>query len=343
LPISKEDHTVATTLTTPDPSTLRGVGGGRADRLFRGTLIFAASSVLVILAAMIIRTTIEAWPVFAKEGLLGFVFGQQWSVGTSRSEVTGTYGAFPFIYGTIKISIIAVVVAVPLAIGIALFTNEVAPKWLRRPLAYTVDTLAMVPSIVYALVGMYFFRLYIWGPTGQVIADSPITSVPLIGNFFSGPVLLSSYWSAANILAIMILPIITAICRDVFAQVPEDERNAAYAMGATRWEVMSKVIVPHSFSGIVGGTMLGLGRALGETLAVAVLIGSSQRWAGRLFAGGDSMTAVIANTFADAHPEAIWALLAIGVTLFFITMFVNIGARLIVARVGGRVGGGAVI
>jgi phosphate transport system permease protein len=124
----------------------------------------------------------------------------------------------------------------------------------------------------------------------------------------------------------------------VFAQVPRDEVNAAFAMGATRWEVMSKVIVPRSFSGIVGGTMLGLGRALGETLAVAVLIGSSQRWAPQLFFGGDSMTAVIANTFQDAHPEAIWALLAIGVTLFFITMLVNVIARIIVARVG-RVSG----
>jgi len=331
---------VSATTLDPAPNRLRGSNGGRrADPIFRAVLMVAASSVLIILAAMIIRTTIEAWPVFAKEGILGFVTGQEWSVGTSRSEVTGTYGAFPFIYGTLKISAIAVLFAVPLAIGIALFTNEIAPPWLRRPLAYTVDTLAMVPSIVYALVGMYFFRLYFWAPVGRFVADSPVGNVP----FFSGPVLLSSYWSAANILTIMILPIITAICRDVFAQVPADERNAAFAMGATRWEVMSKVIVPHSFSGIVGGTMLGLGRALGETLAVAVLIGSSQRWAPRLFFGGDAMTAVIANTFADAHPEAIWALLAIGVTLFFITMFVNVAARLIVARVGERVGGGAVV
>ena len=334
---------MSTSTLEPDTPRLRGSGGRRADPLFRGVLIIAASSVLVILAAMIIRTTIEAWPVFAKEGLFGFVFGQQWSVGTSRSEVTGTYGAWPFIYGTIKISVIAVVFAVPLAIGIALFTNEVAPTWLRRPLAYTVDTLAMVPSIVYALVGMYFFRLYVWGPAGQVIADSPITSIPLIGGFFSGPVLLSSYWSAANILAIMILPIITAICRDVFAQVPADEKNAAYAMGATRWEVMSKIIVPHSFSGIVGGTMLGLGRALGETLAVAVLIGSTRNMTSSVFQPGDAMTALIANTFQDAHPEAIWALLAIGVTLFFITMIVNIAARVIVARVNSRVGGGALV
>ncbi len=330
----------SSTTTPPSPSSLAGTDRGRrADPLFRGILMVAASSVLLILAAMILRTSFEAWPVFAKEGIIGFITGQEWSVGTSRSEVTGTYGAWPFIYGTFKISLIAILMAVPLAIGIALFTNEIAPAWLRRPLAYTVDTLAMVPSIVYALVGMYFFRIYVWAPVGQLIADSPLGAIP----FFSGPVLLSSYWSAANILAIMILPIITAICRDVFAQVPKDEVYAAYAMGATRWEVLRKVIIPGSFSGIVGGTMLGLGRALGETLAVAVLIGSTQRWVPRLFQGGDAMPAVIANTFADAHPEAIWALLAIGVTLFAFTMIVNVGARLIVARVSGRMGGGAIV
>ena len=311
----------------------------RADPIFRAVLIVAASSVLLILAAMIIRTSIEAWPVFAKEGIWGFLTGRQWSVGTSRSEVTGTYGALPFIYGTLLISAIAILFAVPLAIGIALFTNEVAPPWLARPLVYTIDLLAMVPSIVYAFVGMYFFRIEVWAPVGQLIAGTPAGEVP----FFSGPVLLSSYWSAANILAIMILPIITAICRDVFAQVPADEKNAAYAMGATKWEVMSRIIVPHSFSGIVGGSMLGLGRALGETLAVAVLIGSTRDMTSSLFQPGDAMTALIANTFQDAHPEAIWALLAIGVTLFFITMIVNIAARLIVARVSTRVGGGAAV
>jgi len=286
---------------------------------------------------MIARTTFDAWPVFQSEGILGFLFGQQWSVGTSRSQVTGTYGAWPFIYGTIKISTIAMLLAVPAAVGIALFTNEIAPKWLRQPLTYAIDTLAMVPSVVYALVGLYFFRVHFWAPAGQLMADSPLGNL----TFFSGPVLRSSYWSAANILTIMILPIITAICREAFAQVPKDEQYAAYAMGATRWEVLSRVIVPRSLAGIVGGSMLGLGRALGETIAVAVLIGSSQRWAPQLFFGGDAMTSVIANTFQDAHPEAIWALLGIGVTLFFITMIVNVVARIIVSRVGRLAGDAA--
>ena len=309
-----------------------------ADPLFRIVVLAAATSVLVVLAAMIARTTIDAWPVFDAMGIWGFVSGTEWSVGQSRSEVTGTYGAFPFIYGTLKISGVAILAAVPLAIGIGLFINEVAPAWLKRPLAYTVDMLAMVPSVVYALVGLYFFRVHFWAPVGELIANSPLGRL----EFFSSPVLLSSYWSAANILAIMILPIITAICRETFAQVPRDEVNAAYAMGATRWEVMRRVIVPRSFPGIVGGTMLGLGRALGETIAVAFLIGASQRWATQLFFGGDAMTSIIVNTFADARPEAVWALLAIGVTLFVITMLVNVLARLIVARVG-RVRGDAAL
>ncbi len=326
------------TSTTATPPSLRGQGGrSRADTTFLLVVMAAATSVLLVLAAMIARTTFDAWPVFQSEGVLGFLFGQQWSVGTSRSEVTGTYGAWPFIYGTLKISTIAMLLAVPTAVGIALFTNEIAPRWLRQPLAYTIDTLAMVPSVVYALVGLYFFRVHFWAPVGQFMADSPLGAF----GFFSGPVLRSSYWSAANILTIMILPIITAICREAFAQVPKDEQAAAYAMGATRWEVLSRVIIPRSQAGIVGGSMLGLGRALGETIAVAVLIGSSQRWAPRLFFGGDAMTSVIANTFQDAHPEAIWALLAIGVTLFFITMIVNVIARIIVARVGRLAGDAA--
>lgn len=322
---------MSTTESRPTGSSLRASARARrADPLFQLLVVGAATSVLVILAAMILRTTIDAWPVFDAMGLWGFITGDQWSVGSSRSEVTGTYGAFPFIYGTLKISFFALLAAVPLAIGIALFINEVAPAWLKRPLASTVELLAMVPSVVYALVGIFFFRLYVWEPVGQLIASSPLGNLP----FFGPPVLLSSYWSAANILAIMILPIITAICRESFAQVPRDEVNAAYAMGATRWEVMRKVIVPRSFSGIVGGSMLGLGRALGETIAIAFLIGASQRWAPQLFFGGDAMTSVIVNTFADAAPEAIWALLAIGVTLFLITTIVNVLARLIVYRVG---------
>jgi len=321
---------VAAPVTTPRSGSLRRKGGSKADPIFRGLLIVAASSVLLILAAMILRTSWQAWPVLAKEGLIGWLTGDEWSPGQSRSEVTGTYGAWPFIYGTLKISFVAILFAIPISVGIALYVTEVAPKWLRGPLAQTVDMLAMVPSVVYALVGLYFFREAFFAPVGRFIASTPLGNLQM----FSEPVLLSSYWSAANILAIMIIPIITAICRETFRQVPAEQRHAAYAMGATRWEVMRKVVVPYGFSGVVGGSMLGLGRALGETMAVAYLIGSTAHWAPQLFFGGDAMTAVIVNTFAEAAPEQIWALLAMGVTLFFITIIVNMGARLVVARVG---------
>ena len=312
--------------------------GRHGDPVFKVVAVACAASVLVILAAMILRTTAEAWPVFVDQGLINFLTGDLWDPGQSRREVTGTYGAWPFIYGTLKASAIGLLIAVPLAIGIALYINEVAPAWLRRPLTYGVEMLAMVPSVVYALVGLYFFRIEIWAPVGRFIADSPLGVIPL----FSAPVTNSSYWAAGNVLAIMILPIITAIVRETFAKTPIDERMAAYAMGATRWEVMTRVIVPRGFPGIVGGTMLGLGRALGETIAVAFLIGASQRMDSSIFFAGDAVTSLILNTFQDARPEGVWALLAIGVTLFFITMIVNVIARLIVHRVGRTVGDAAV-
>ncbi len=305
-----------------------------ADPVFRALALACAASVLVVLAAMIVRTTVEAWPVFADQGLISFLTGDLWDPGQSRSEVTGTYGALPFLYGTLKSAAIGLMLALPLAIAVALFINEVAPRRLRGLLAYGVETLAMVPSVVYALVGLYFLRLEVWRPIGQAVADSPLGVLPM----FSGPVTNSSYWAAGNVLAIMILPIMTAIIRETFAQTPREERMAAYAMGATPWEVMRRVILPRGVPGIVGGTMLGLGRALGETIAVAFLIGASQRMSSSIFFAGDSVTSLIYNTFQDARPEGVWALLAIGVTLFVITMIVNVIARLIIHQVGRTTG-----
>ena len=329
-----------TASTREEPSTaLRPAGRGRlADPIFRWATIAAAASVLVILGVMMGRTSLTSLPIFQAEGVWGFLTGEQWSGGQSRSEVTGSYGARPFIYGTVKISIIAVAVAVPLGIGIALFVNEIAPRWLKKPLAYAIDTLAMVPSIVIAMVAIFFFIPYVTDPIARFIVDTPLGNIPL----FSGPAQRASYWSAGLILSIMILPIITAVTRETFANTPPDERNAAYAMGATRWEVMRHIIVPRGFPGMVGGTMLGVGRALGETMVVAFTVGSSQRMGSSIFFGGDAITAVIFNTFATSSPEAIWGLLALGVTLFVMTMVVNMLARLIVLRAG-RVTGDAAV
>ena len=331
-----------TTEQRPDgssPSSLRATGRGRwGDPIFRWTVFGAASSVLVILGAMMFRTTIDSMPIFREFGFFGFLTGDTWSSGQSRSEVTGEYGAWPFIYGTVKLSLIAVVIAVPLAIGISLFTNEVAPKWLKKPLSYAIDTLAMIPSIVIAVVAIFFFIPYVTDPIARFLVDTPLGALP----FFSGPAQRQSYFSAGLMVSIMILPIITAVTRETFANTPADERHAAFAMGATRWEVMRHVIIPRGFPGMVGATMLGVGRALGETMVVAFTVGSSQRMGTSIFFGGDAITAVIFNTFATSSPEAIWGLLALGVTLFLMTTLVNILARLIVMRSGRVVGDAAV-
>lgn len=309
-------------------SRLRASGRGRlGDPIFRWLLGSAGAMVLLLLGLMIGSTSIDAFPVFRSEGL-GFVTGTEWNPGRSRTEVTGTYGALPFIYGTLVTSAVALVVALPLAIGVALYLSQLAPQWVRTPLSYTVDMLAAVPSVIYGLWGLLFFvplvlRPFVMEPLNRSLGFLPV---------FDGPVITFSYFAAGTVLAIMILPIITAITREVFTTVPEEERQAAFALGATRWEVMRGVVLPRSRAGIIGATMLGLGRALGETIAVALLIGSTVQIAPSLFAPGYSMASIIANTFQEAAPEGIDALLAVGVALFAITIVVNVAARLLVWR-----------
>ncbi|MCC5953933.1 MAG: phosphate ABC transporter permease subunit PstC [Acidimicrobiia bacterium] len=315
--------------------------GGKVDPIFRWVLRSSGVLVLAILALMVLRTTWAAWPVFASEGL-DFFTGTLWSVGPSRSEVTGTYGAWPFIYGTLVSSALAIIIALPLAICTALYLTQLAPPRIARPGSYLVEMLASVPSIIFGLWGLLWFLPNVLRPVMNFLEDTLGQSFPPFSILFEGPVFGVSYFAAGVVLAIMILPIITAICREVFMLAPEGEKQAAYGLGATRWEVIRKVVLARSVPGVVGGTMLGLGRALGETVAVAMLIGASQRVGTSLLFPGDSMAAVIFNTFADGAPEAIWALFAIGVTLFFITMIVNILARLLVWRIG-RITGDATV
>ena len=312
-----------------------------ADPLFATIAYVSGISVLVILGLMIFTTTRDAWPVFQYQGLVSFFVSDEWRAGFSRTEFTGEYGAFSFIYGTAVVSALAVVIAVPFAIAISLYINRLAPFRWRTPLSYTVELLAAIPSVVYGLWGLLFFAPVFIRPMMNLLSTvgSPI---PLVGRLFEGPIFTTSYFTAGVVVAIMILPIITAITREVMAQVPADQINAAYGMGATDWEVMRKVILRTSFPGIVGGTMLGLGRALGETIAVAMLVGGSQRWGLSLFFGGDAMAGHIANTFQDAAPETVLALIAVGVGLFVITVIVNVAARVLVWRIG-RVAGDAAL
>jgi phosphate transport system permease protein len=317
---------------TPSERTLRGNGLGRfSDRTFSLLLLGSGMSVLVVLAAIVIRTTVDAFPVFEYQGFWNFVSGTEWRAGFSRNEFTGDYGIFQFIYGTVYVAAIAVLLALPMAIAVSVYIVHYAPRRLRTGLSYVVEVLAAVPSIVFGLWGLLFFVPVFLQPISNFVAGTVGEVIP----YFSSPVPNVNYFHAGFVLAIMILPIITAITREIVATAPLAEQEAAYGLGATRWEVIRGVVLPRSFSGIVGGAMLGLGRAFGETIAVLMLVGGSQRMdAGRLFFGGDTMAAHIAATFQDASPETITALLGIGVVLLIVSMLVNMLARAIVWRFG---------
>lgn len=323
-------------------SQLRGTRRGRlADPVFRAFITTAGFLILVILATMVVRTTADAWPIFQKEGL-GFFVGDQWTAGQSvtvdPAEMTGTYGALPFIYGTLVTSAIAIVLALPMAISVALYITQYAPRRLRATLSHMVETLAAVPSIVYGLWGLLFFLPTVIQPIMEYLHERLGGTLFL----FEGPVFGVSYFACGVVLAIMILPIITAITREVFSAAPVDEQHAAFGLGSTRWEMIRRVLLPRSFSGIVGGSMLGLGRALGETIAAAMLVGGSQKLGRSLFFAGDTLAGHIANTFQDAAPETVLGLLAIGVALFAFTTLINVAARLLVWRVGRTTGDAAV-
>jgi len=316
-------------------------GFGRfGDPLFRGIAFSAGISVLIILGLMIGLTARDAWPAFQYQGVVRFFVSDEWRAGFSviDDEFTGEYGAFAFIYGTLVTSAIAVVLALPFSLAISLYITRVAPRRLRNMLAYAVELLAAVPSVVYGLWGLLYFAPRVIRPVMEAL--TVLAPLPIIGRLFEGPIFTTSYFTAGVVLAIMILPIITAITREVMAQTPREQIEAAYGMGATDLEVIRKVILRVAFPGIVGGTMLGLGRAIGETIAVAMLIGGSQRWAVSLFFGGGSLAGHIANTFQDAAPETLTALIAVGVVLFVITIIVNVLARVLVWRIG-RIAGDA--
>jgi len=306
-----------------------GRRGRLADPVFRWLVTGAGATVLAILAVMIGSTTVESWGVFAKEGI-GFFTRDVWRPGSSRTEITGDYGALGFLFGTLVSSTIAIVIATPLAVGIALFLTQIAPQRIRGGLTYAIDLLAMIPSVIIGLWAVVFFVPAVIFPVEEALAGSLGGVVPL----FAGPPTVRSFFAAGIVLALMILPIITAIVREVFATTPPDERYASFALGATRWETMRHVVLPRARPGIVGATMLGLGRALGETIAVLLVIGGSAQITWELFQPGQTIAGQIASQFGEASPEGITGLIALGVALFAITIVINVTARLIVRRLG---------
>ncbi len=312
-------------------SLLEATSGRRADRVFRSVALLAGLFVLAILGLIATSTTREVWPAFRSEGL-SFLTSSTWI------PAEGKFGALAFIYGTVLSSVLALLLAVPVSLGIALYANEAAPSRIRRPIIYVMDLLAAIPSVVYGLWGFIVLAPFL-GPSVYAPINDAVGGWPVIGWFLNGSSG-RSFMTAGIILAIMITPIVTSLSREVIATVPQAQREAAYGMGATRWEMIRLAVLPWGRGGIVGAVMLGLGRAMGETIAVALVIGSQPgQITTHLFEAGDSMAAVIVNQFGEASGNHRAALVGLGVVLFLVTIIVNVSARAIVARFDRRAQG----
>ncbi|MDQ6888182.1 MAG: phosphate ABC transporter permease subunit PstC [Gemmatimonadota bacterium] len=304
--------------------TLRLDGTAVGDRMYRGTITFFALCIPALLLLLAVEIARAGWPAFRVFGF-GFLTTSDWD------PVAGHFGAAPAIFGTVVSSIIALVIATPLAIGVAIFLSEFAPAWLRQPLAFLVDLLAAIPSVVYGLWGIFVLVPLMRSTVMPFLRDTlHLGATPL----FSGPAYGPSMLSAGLILAIMVLPYISSVAREVLLAVPRSQREAALALGATRWEAISRAVIPFARSGIIGGIILGLGRALGETMAVTMLIGNRPEISASLFAPGYTMASLIANEFSEASGDLhLAALMAVGFTLFVITLIVNAIARWLVWQV----------
>ncbi|MEX2181940.1 MAG: phosphate ABC transporter permease subunit PstC [Gemmatimonadaceae bacterium] len=301
----------------------------RGDTIFKWSLMAAACTIPALLLALLYELTQGAWPAARAFGT-EFLFSSTWD------PVAGVFGAWPAIVGTLLTSFLALAMAVPLALGVAIYLTEFAPVPIRRPIATVIELLAAIPSVVYGLWGIFvlipFLQTSVFPFLQQHLGFLP---------FFSGPIYGPSVLAAALILTIMIVPFIMSVSREVLLAVPSAQREAAVALGATRWEAVSTAIVPFAKSGLIGAVILGLGRALGETMAVTMVIGNRHDVSASLFAPGYSLAAVIANEFADAAGGPIHesALIYMALLLFGVTVLVNAVARLLIWRVSRGRGG----
>ena len=294
----------------------------RADAAFRWASTAAGAAVLAVLLLIVVTMAAKALPVLRHTGV-GFLTHRRWN------PPEKLFGAFGFIFGTLVSATIAMVLAVPVSIGIALFVTHIAPLRLRRPVTYVLDLLAVIPSVVFGFWGIVFLSKRIVGVYSFLHAT--IGRVPMVGRLFGQPHG-RSFFTAGIILAIMIVPIVSSLAREVIDTCPVTEREAAYGLGATRWEMIRAAVIPHSKGGLVGAVMLGLGRAMGETIAATLVIGSSAQVVANLFASGDSMPAVIASQWGEADGLHKSALIGLAMTLFAITVLVNVLATRIVNR-----------
>jgi phosphate transport system permease protein len=303
--------------------------------LFKGAALGAALLVLVILGAIVFSTTRKAWPAFTKEG-----FG--YLTHPFFDDTHHVYGIWSYLYGTIIVSAIALVLAVPISIGIALFTTELVPHRFRFWITTVIDLLASVPSVVFGLWGLLVLAPRLFDIYAHI--HDAVRSIPVLNTIFGAPSGGGlSFMTAGLIVGLMITPIITSITREVFKTVPRNDKDGALALGATRWEMIKGVVLPHSSGGIVGAIMLGLGRAMGETIAIALLIGASPRVVGNLFGSGEAMPAAIVRLLPEAPSGGNFqaALIGLGVVLFVLTVAVNMAARAIVGRIDRRLQGAA--
>jgi phosphate transport system permease protein len=295
------------------------------ERIFRGATLTAAVLVLVLLGGVTIALLKGAWPALS-HFKLEFLTRQVWN------PVTEKFGALAPIYGTLVTSLIAMAVAIPLSFGISIFLTELCPAWLKRPVGVAVELLAAVPSIIFGIWGMFVFAPILQRHVQPWLIDH-LGPLPGIGLLFQGPPFGIGILTASLVLAIMVLPFIASVMRDVFETIPDVLRESAYGLGATTWEVIWKVVLPYSRTGVVGGIMLGLGRALGETMAVTFVIGNAHRVSSSLLAPGTTISASIANEFTEAVGDLYTSsLIALGVLLFLITFVVISVARLMLRR-----------
>jgi phosphate transport system permease protein len=301
------------------------------DRGFAWLALFSGLLVLIILVLIAVSTAQQSTSWFSQAGVKG-IFSTVWN------PQAGQFGAMAFLYGTVITSIIAIVIAVPVSVAIALLLTEVVPRRWSQPIVYVIDLLAVVPSVVWGLWGLISLAPWLENNIYKPIA-SGVNGIPVLGSLFGSPTSGESFFTAGLVLAIMVIPIVTSLSREVIATVPTTDKEGAYALGATRWEMIRGAVWPHSVGGVVGAVLVGLGRALGETIAAALLIGSSAQITSKLFAPGYSIPAVIANQFPDAFGTWRAALIGMGLVLFVLTIIVNLAARGIVERSARRMRG----
>jgi len=305
--------------------------GVLGDRIFRAVTQVSAALVVAVVIGIVVMLVVDAWPAIQKFGL-GFITSSGWNPPGEQ------FGALSAISGTLITSAIAMIIGVPVSFGVALFITELAPVWLKRPVGIAIELLAAIPSIIYGLWGLFVFAPW-FGDNIEPWLNDNLGGLPIIGPLFSGPPMGIGILTAGIILAVMVIPFMAAVMRDVFESVPSVLKESAYGLGSTTWEVVWKVVLPYTRVGVVGGVMLGLGRALGETMAVTFVIGNSHDISASLLMPGNTISSTLANEFTEASGTTyLSSLIYLGLLLFVITFIVLALAKLMLLKMNTREG-----